>query len=149
MSTFTNKVDQKGRVSVPAPFRTALAGQTFNGIVVYRSFRLEALEGCGIDRMTEMAESLDELPQFSAEYEAFSSLFAEANQLPFDGEGRVMLPKALMDFAHIGDNLSFVGNGQTFQIWDPKSFEAHQQAMRERAVSSGLTMPPRRRPVSP
>ncbi len=71
ISTFVNKVDKKGRVSVPAPFRAALAGQSFAGIVAYPSFVLSAIEACGIDRMEELSQgihihpALSELVQFT------------------------------------------------------------------------------------
>src|SRR5476651_1478796 len=61
LSTFVNKVDRKGRVSVPASFRAALADQSFNGIIAFRSFKSSAIEGSGIDRLGEMSARLDEL----------------------------------------------------------------------------------------
>src|ERR1700732_1459657 len=90
LSTFVNKVDRKGRVSVPASFRAALAGQSFAGIVAFRSFKTAAIEGSGIDRIEEMSARLDTLDQFSEEYESLASIFADAQQLPFDGEGRII-----------------------------------------------------------
>src|SRR5581483_12278244 len=65
LSTFVNKVDRKGRVSVPATFREALAGQAFNGIVAYRSFKLPSVEASGIDRMEEMSARIAALDEFS------------------------------------------------------------------------------------
>lgn len=143
LSTFMNKVDRKGRVSVPSSFRSALSGQSFSGVVLFRSFKIEALEGSGIDRMQEMSARLDTLEQFSEEYESLATLFADARQLPFDGEGRIMLPDDLIEFTHITETVAFVGAGSTFQIWEPVAFEAHRQAMRERALRTGLTLPPR------
>ena len=95
LSTFVNKVDRKGRVSVPASFRAALAGQSFLGIVAYRSFKLSCVEGSGIDRMQEMSGRVDAMGQFSESYDNASVVFSDAQQLPFDGEGRVMLPQVL------------------------------------------------------
>ncbi len=95
LSTFVNKVDRKGRVSVPATFRAALAGQAFNGIVAYRSSKLPPVEASGIDRMEEMSARIDALDEFSEDRDALSSIFADAQQLAFDGEGRVVLPEAL------------------------------------------------------
>src|SRR6185437_31401 len=115
LSTFVNKVDRKGRVSVPASFRAALAGQSFAGIVAFRSFRTAAIEGSGIDRIEEMSARLDALDQFSEDYESLASIFADAQQLPFDGEGRIVLPEALATHAGITDSAAFVGLGRTFQ----------------------------------
>ena len=141
LSTFVNKVDRKGRVSVPASFRTALTGQSYNGIIAFRSFKLPALEACGIDRMENLSDRIDALPEFSEDRDALSSLLADAQPLAFDGEGRIVLPEALCRHAEIGESAAFVGLGRTFQIWEPQRFEAHREEMRERARRQGATVP--------
>jgi MraZ protein len=143
-STFTNKVDRKGRVSVPATFRAALEGLSFPGVILFRSFRLPALDGSGIDRMEELSARIDALDEFSEDREALASIFADAQQLPFDGEGRIVLPQPLCEHAGITENAAFVGLGRTFQIWEPQRFEKHQQELRERARRQGTTLPARR-----
>ena len=142
LSTFVNKVDRKGRVSVPATFRAALAGQSFLGIVAYRSFKLPCVEGSGIDRMEEMSGRIDQMAQFSEPYDNLAVVFSDAQQLPFDGEGRIMLPQALAEHAGIADHAAFVGQGRTFQIWEPERFKTHQDELRERARRQGVTLPP-------
>lgn len=141
LSTFVNKVDRKGRVSVPASFRNALVGQNFAGIVAYRSFKTAAIEGSGIDRIEEMTARLDTLDQFSEEYDSLSALFAEVQQLPFDSEGRVVLPEEFATHAGISESAAFVGLGRTFQIWEPEAHKRHQTEMRERAKRQGMTLP--------
>jgi MraZ protein len=141
ISTFVNKVDRKGRVSVPASFRTALRGQTFNGVVAFRSYREATIEACAIDRMEELSQSLDALDQFSAEQDALAStIFADAHQLPFDGDGRIILPPVLAEHASITDSAAFVGRGSTFQIWAPETFARHQDAARKRVAEHGATV---------
>jgi MraZ protein len=147
-STVVNKVDRKGRVSVPATFRAALEGLSFPGVILFRSFRLPALDGNGIDRMEELSARIDALDEFSEDREALASIFADAQQLPFDGEGRIVLPEPLCTHAGITENAAFVGLGRTFQIWEPQRFEKHQQDLRERARRQGTTLPSRR-PDSP
>ncbi len=110
-------------MSVPASFRAALAGQSFLGIVAYRSFKLPCVEGSGIDRMEEMSSRIDQVGQFSEPHEDLSVVFSDAQQLPFDGEGRIMLPQMLAEHAGITDHAAFVGQGRTFQIWEPERFK--------------------------
>jgi MraZ protein len=143
LSTFLNKLDRKGRVSVPAPFRTALAGQSFAGIVAYRSFKLEAIEGCGYDRIDEMAARVDALPEFSDERDDLAGIFADAQSLPFDSEGRIVLPENLVGYAALTDTVAFVGLGRTFQLWEPQRYEQRQAELRERARRHGATLPGR------
>src|SRR5260370_7775259 len=101
MSTFVNKVDRKGRVSVPASFRAALTGQSFAGIVAFRSFKTAAIEASGIDRIEEMSARLDALDQFSEDNESLASIFADAQQLAFDSPARLLLPHPLAQHTRI------------------------------------------------
>src|ERR1700757_652897 len=141
-STFVNKVDRKGRVSVPATFRAAVADQSFPGIVIFPSFRYEALDASGIRRMEEMGERLNSLDEFSEEHENLAMLFAASQPLPFDTEGRIVLPENLAQYAHITDSAAFVGLGKSFQIWEPNRFADHQATLRERARQQGTRLPP-------
>ena len=142
LSTFVNKVDRKGRVSVPATFRAAVADQSFSGIVVFPSFKHEALDASGIKRMEEMSERLNSLDEFSEEHENLSMLFASSQPLPFDPEGRIVLPENLVNYAHITESAAFVGLGKSFQIWEPNRFADHQAMLRERARRQGTRLPP-------
>ncbi len=151
LSTYVNKVDRKGRVSVPATFRAALANQSFNGIVAFPSPspKYSALEGYGIDRIEEIVSRIDDLPMFSEERENFETMLADSQQLPFDPEGRIILPAELVAHAGITDSVSFVGLGRNFQMWAPAAFAAHKTAGRERAQRQGMPLslgaPERRR----
>lgn len=140
--TIENKVDRKGRVSVPAKFRDAVAGQSFHGVVVYPRFDLPALEGCGMAQMEEYVERMENFDRFSEDHEDFATvLFSESEQLAFDGEGRIMLPRAFMEHAGIADRAVFAGKGKAFQIWEPAAYEAQRTKARERVREKGLTIP--------
>lgn len=144
LSTFVNKIDKKGRVSVPATFRAALAQQVFQGIVCYRSFTAAAIEGCGMDRLERMSDTVDQFDAFSTEQDDITSLiFADARQLPWDGEGRIILAEDLMVHAGITDSAAFVGKGKTFQIWQPEAFRIANEALRQRAMRERPTIPQR------
>jgi MraZ protein len=141
LSTYTKKIDKKGRVSVPAAFRAGLAGQSFNGFVAFRSYRLPAIEALDMSRMEAISEGADELALFSEEHDDLSAtIFADTVQLAFDGEGRVMLPEALMSHAGITEMAAFVGQGRHFQIWEPETFDRHQEDARARAREHGMTL---------
>ena len=134
LSTFVNRIDRKGRVSVPAPFRTVLATQTFPGVVAFPSFVVAAVEASGIDRVERLSASIDRLDPFGDEHDAFAiSILAESHQLSFDSEGRIALPDALREHANISDRAAFAGRGATFQIWEPEAFRAYQEEARKRA----------------
>ncbi len=141
LSTYINKVDAKGRVSVPAAFRHVLSSASFQGVVLFRSYTLQAIEGCSMDRMAQISQSVDRLDLFSEAQDDFlATLFSEAEKFPFDGDGRIMLPVSLRDCGGIKDQAAFVGRGATFQIWAPKIFLAHQEVARERLHQRGATL---------
>ena len=133
LSTFINKIDKKGRVSVPATFRTALASESFPGIIAFRSYKSEAIEACGMSRMESLNSSVESFDLFSDTHDDLAStIFADAQQLAFDGEGRIILPELLLAHAGLEEKVAFVGRGATFQLWQPERFERYQQEARQR-----------------
>lgn len=141
LSTFINKLDKKGRISVPASFRSALTQDSFQGFVAFRSYKHPAIECCTYARMEHLSQSVDDLDVFSDAQDDFTAaIFADAQQIPFDGDGRVILPKALVEFAGIEDAAAFVGRGATFQIWKPEQFEARQADARTRIQERQATL---------
>ncbi len=148
LSKYVNKVDRKGRVSVPATFRAALQGQSFHGIVAFRSYKEAAIIGCGMDFMERLSASVTDLDLFSdAQEDLSATIFADAHQLALDGDGRIMMPTELAEFTGITDSAAFVGRGEIFQIWEPAAFAERLTAARERARSQGATL--RLRPDGP
>lgn len=142
LSTFVNRIDKKGRTSVPATFRAALAAQAFQGIIAYRSFTNACVEGCGMDFMERLSDGAQSFDAFSAEQEDLSALiFADARQLPWDPEGRINLPEDILAHAGISEAVAFVGKGQTFQIWQPEAYKAVEADIRARALASRPTLP--------
>ena len=153
LSTYVNKVDRKGRVSVPATLRSTLAKDSQPNLLVgYPSLRVDAVECAGSDRMGDMQRRIDMLEQFSDEYENLTQIFADSHQMSMDPEGRIVLHERLKEYAGIGDEVAFVGLGATFQLWDPGRYEDYRAAVRERSRRQGTTLPPRggaaRRPPS-
>ena len=143
LSTYVNKVDRKGRVSVPATFRASLAAQRFPGIVAFPSYKYPAIDANGIDRMEELIARVDTLEEFSDEQENLSVLlFASSQRLPFDTEGRVVLPPDLAEHASSPTARPLSGLGKSFQIWEPGRFAEHLANLRERARRQGTRIPP-------
>ena len=124
LSSFENKIDKKGRVSVPATFRSHLNSLGYNGFISYPSFNHSALEACSQDRIEKLSNTIDSLNPFEEKRDYFAtSILSESVNLQFDTEGRVSLTDRLLSHAKIKKNILFVGLGKTFQIWEPKLFE--------------------------
>ena len=135
LGTHINKVDRKGRVSVPAQFRAALADQAFAGIILYPSPVHEAvIVGCGMGFLERMAAaSSNSFDVFSDEQDDLgAAIFGSAVQLPWDPEGRVGLPEHLLAHAGIGEQVAFVGKGVQFQLWQPEAHKIHEAEAKTR-----------------
>lgn len=141
LSTFENKVDNKGRVSVPSQFRSMMYGKDFSGIVIYQSSINKCIEGCSIERIQKLSEIIDDLDPTSKERDAFAAvILGGAAQLPFDSDGRVILPKNLMEFAGIKDKATFIGKGQTFEIWEPEMFNEYLKNAKEQIKNNPFSI---------
>ena len=131
-SSYHNRIDKKGRISVPASFRAVLGKQGFSGIIVYQSLKHGCLEACGMQRFEKMNERIEQMDPFSPERDALAdTLFGQSVQLSCDGEGRVMLPEHLRDAGNLKDQAVFVGKGEVFEIWEPTAYEAYSKEARK------------------
>lgn len=142
ISTFTNRLDRKGRVSVPASFRSALGERAHLGVVLFRAYRHPCLEGFEWSRMEEISRRLEHFDLFSDEQDDLATaIFGDSVHLHFDGEGRVMLPQDLIECANLDDQATFVGLGRKFQIWSPQAFAERKKAAHEQVRERRLTIP--------
>ena len=124
LSTYENKLDKKGRVSVPASFRSYLSSLGYNGVICYPSFNNQSIEACSQDRIEKLSNTIDSLNPFEEKRDFFAtSILSESISLQFDSEGRISLSSKLLKHAKIKKNMLFVGQGKTFQIWEPAVFE--------------------------
>ncbi len=133
VSHFTSRLDAKGRVSIPASFRGVLARDGFEGLYVHPSLEAEALDCGGHGLLGEIDGLLEALSPYSAERDAFSTALLGASEiLKVDPEGRVILTERLKAYAGIAGEVTFVGLGQKFQIWEPERFRVHLVEARNR-----------------
>lgn len=141
LSKYVNNLDKKNRVSVPVSYRQLLSNQAFNGIIVYPSFRNKSIEGCSLARLEQLSQMIQTLDPYSEERDAFETIIlSEAIQLPFDSEGRVILPKSLIEHTGITEQVCFVGKGLIFEIWQPQDFETYLSSARQIAKNNRLTL---------
>tara|TARA_A100001035_G_scaffold208801_1_gene168714 strand:+ start:203 stop:646 length:444 start_codon:yes stop_codon:yes gene_type:complete len=134
LSTYENKLDKKGRVSVPASFRSYLSNLGYNGVVCYPSFNNQSIEAWPQDRIEKISNSIDSLNPFEEKRDYFAtSILSESINLQFDSEGRILLTSKLLKHAKIRNTMIFVGQGKTFQIWEPIIFEKFKAGARKKA----------------
>ena len=136
------KVDKKGRVSVPAGFRAAIADQLYQGVVLFPSAKYQAIEGFDGLTMENISSRLDEFDMFSSDQDDLAtSIFGESIQLAFDGDGRIVLPQHLIKATNITDQAAFVGLGRKFQIWSPELLAARKSKAKNNVKEKSLIIP--------
>ena len=137
LSSFENKIDKKGRVSVPSSFRAYINSKGYNSFIAYPSFNHFALEACAQDRIEKLSDSIDSLGPFNDKRDYFAtSVLSQSINLNFDSEGRVTIPEKLLKHAKIKNSILFVGQGKTFQIWEPKNFDKFKALARKKAFQN-------------
>ena len=137
LSTYENKLDKKGRVSVPASFRSYLSNLGYNGVICYPSFNHQSIEAWPQDRIEKISNTIDSLNPFEEKRDYFAtSILSESINLQFDSEGRISLTEKLLKHAKIKNNILFVGLGKTFQIWEPRNFEKFKVLARKKAFQN-------------
>jgi MraZ protein len=125
VSNYTLRLDAKGRVSIPAPYRAVLARDGFEGLYCYPTVDRPALDAGGNALLKEIESLVGRFPPYSDEREDFSAaLYGTSETLKIDGEGRVILSDGLKTHAGIAEAVAFVGLGHKFQIWEPERFRA-------------------------
>jgi MraZ protein len=134
LSTYENKLDRKGRVSVPASYRSYLSNIGYNGVICYPSFNNQCIEAWPQDRVEKISTAIDSLNPFEEKKDYFAtSILSESINLQFDSEGRISLIPKLLKHAKIKNNMLFVGQGKTFQIWEPTIFEKFRVTARRKS----------------
>ena len=134
LSTYENKLDKKGRVSVPASYRSYLSNLGYNGIICFASFNNQCIEAWPQDRIEKISNAIDTLNPFDEKKDYFAtSILSESINLQFDNEGRIILTSKLLKHSKIKNNVLFVGQGKTFQIWEPTSFEKFRVNARKKS----------------
>ena len=119
---------------MPATFRSHLGSMGYNGFVSYPSFNHPALEACSQDRIEKLSSTIDSLNPFEEKRDFFAtSILSESINLQFDSEGRISLTSKLLKHAKIKSSMLFVGQGKTFQIWEPTIFEKFKVNAKKKA----------------
>ena len=138
LSTFENKIDAKGRVSVPAPFRAVLDAQQ-QPLIITRSLTNDhCLEGQGIQRLNQVVDVLDTMDSLSEDVQMLQAMLANAREMRPDSEGRIVLPEDFINIAQLSTNVMFVGVGRLFEMWNPEIYHARATEQRKHAREKGL-----------
>lgn len=137
MDTVFNKVDSKGRVSLPADYR-AIVKDLNSEIVCYRSLVSPCIEGCLEDLLEKLAAEIEDSNDFFSQNQddLTNLIFGDAKRFSFDSTGRIVLSEKLLDHANIKDTAVFVGKGRKFQIWNPENWAKEEARIRAEVMKN-------------
>ena len=139
LSHATQRIDAKGRVSVPSAFRSVMSALDIRELYCFQDFVFPAISAGG-------PELLD---RFERQIALEDPLSAQANQMSLlvhgggvfmklDSEGRLPVTDFIRDYTGITTDVTFVGRADHFQLWAPQTFLATQAAAREEFRMRGL-----------
>ncbi len=141
-----NRLDAKGRVSIPAGYRAILRAQAAEAqpgdplLVLRQSPKHPCIEAWPMPAYLQLGPTLNRLDLFSDDQEDMAlSLYGDAYPVDPDKEGRIVLPEALAAHAGVSESVAFMGLGRHFQIWEPQAAERRRAEARLRARS--VTLP--------
>ncbi|MCZ4350959.1 division/cell wall cluster transcriptional repressor MraZ [Roseovarius aestuarii] len=132
-----NKVDAKGRVSIPALFRRVLEASDPNWteglspelVIVYGDKRKKYLECYTMEAIDDVDRRIEALPRGSAKRQMLESIFhGHSIYTSVDETGRLVLPAKLRARIGLENEAFFIAAGDTFQIWNPETYETEQVA---------------------
>lgn len=136
MDTIFNKVDAKGRVSLPSDYR-AIVKELSTEIVCYRSLSAPCIEGCLEETLDKLATDIENATDFFSETQdnLTNLIFGDAKRFTFDSTGRIVLTEKLLQHAQITDTAVFVGKGRKFQIWNPENWAKEEARIRAEVMA--------------
>jgi len=134
LGQYSHKLDDKGRLSIPAKFREDLG----SGAYLIQGFdgNLRLLTDLDFGKLTEKINGMNQADQKVRALQRF--IFANASRVEFDRNGRALVPKFLQDFAGIVNDAVVVGVGDGIEIWSPEIWEEQQSLLQEAAANNQL-----------
>jgi MraZ protein len=143
VSTYYSKIDDKGRVSIPAAFRHVVEQKGEMLVYGYNSLNNECIELCTPDRILQIQGMIEALDVFSQERDLLAvTVLGASEALGIDAKGRIVLPERLINFAALEKEVAFVGKGTTFEIWDRQKFNQYFADARAIVKKNGLILKP-------
>ena len=138
LSNATNRIDAKGRVSVPSAFRAVLASEGIEELYCFQDFHYPAINIGGPELLARFERRLGDLDPFALESNRMSLLIHGGGVfMKLDSEGRLMVTDFIRSYAGIEGEVTFVGRADYFQLWRPEAFSDAQKAAREELRNRG------------
>lgn len=147
LSNSVNRIDAKGRVSVPAHFRSVVQKRGYTELYALRCLDIPAMDVGGLDLLDRYEARIAQEDPFLQTADDMSFFcHGDGTFLKVDQDGRITVPDFIREHTGIGAEVAFVGRGQFFQIWEPGRLAAYGAEARARLLKLRQGTKPGERP---
>jgi MraZ protein len=143
LSSAVNRIDAKGRVSVPAHFRSVVQQRGYSELYAIRQLDIPALDVGGLDLLDRYETRIGQEDPFLQTADDMSFfVHGDGSFLKLDQDGRITVSDFIRDHTGITTDVAFVGRGNFFQIWEPAKLAAYGAQVRARLsrLRHGITV---------
>ena len=135
LSSAVNRIDAKGRVSVPAHFRSVLESRGFAELYGLRALDMPAMDVGGPDLLDRYETRIaKEDPFLQAADDMSFFCHGDGTFLKLDQDGRITMTDFIRAHTGISTEVAFVGRGLFFQMWEPERLSRYQDEVRKRLL---------------
>lgn len=126
---YEHTLDGKGRCSLPARFREVLADTDATGTSAERVILTRTFQKClvlyPLDKWLNFEEKIRQLPQFNPQVQQLKRVYiAGALECTIDGNGRLLVPQSMREFADLERDVVWVGQLDTMELWSASRWNA-------------------------
>ena len=124
IGTYECKIDVKGRLLIPSAFKKQLAPVIPKGFVLKRAVFQNCLELYPLEQWEELIKKVNSLNRFKKKNNDFIRRFtAGVKFIELDSNGRLLIPRDLIDFSNIKREVTLSTSVNIIEIWDKSSYE--------------------------
>ena len=129
--SYEYSVDSKGRINIPARLRKYVSPEANETFVLTRGYE-QCLFVYPLDEWEKLEQSIRQLMTTNPQHRFFMrTLLERATECQLDGQSRITIPKELLQFAGIENEVLILGVLERMEVWNPKIYRAYQAAQSE------------------
>lgn len=137
LGEYSHHLTEGNRLALPKKIRAEITGDE---VILARGFE-SYIAGFDRKKWEELAQKQLEIPLYEKRGRVLRrQMFANAMVLPIDGQGRVVLPQGLTEFAGVKEEVTVIGAGDHFEIWDSKKWKDYLRKVEKSSQKDELTL---------
>ncbi len=136
------QIDEKGRMAIPMRYRERLMSDSQGIVVATIETETRCLLLYSLPNWEEIEQKISNLPSFNPVARRIQRLLiGHATELELDGQGRILIPQPLREYASLQKSATLVGQGKKFEIWDETNWNESRNVWLEEGLEMGGNPP--------